>query len=239
MTARRSLAILVAALLSWFWLAVPSALAPAPAPRTAVVHTYDTPRQNQLINYTASERGPPTSPSPDSPRAAVGHGSDRTSARPSSVRTAATYDYDDSSRLVHGDSVTEMTSAPDGAIDGDLSSVRLVGVAANGGMAGVRATGAAGEAAAGILKNTTRIPSASGKAAYRIPDELNSSVLGEVKNVKSFGWSGQISDFYSYASARGLEFRLYVRPDTVFRGQLAELYRSGGFTRVDVPGMGP
>ena len=111
--------------------------------------------------------------------------------------------------------------------------------AVNGGMAGVRATGATGEAMAGIVKNTTRIPSNSGKAAYRIPDELNSSVLGEVKNVKSLGWSSQISDFYNYATARGLEFRLYVRPDTVFRGQLAKLYEYGGFTRVDVPGMGP
>ena len=71
------------------------------------------------------------------------------------------------------------------------------------------------------------------------PDELNSAVLGEVKNVKSLGWSSQISDFYSYSSARGLEFRLYVRSDTVFRGQLAELYKYNGFTRVDVPGMGP
>ena len=91
---------------------------------------------------------------------------------------------------------------------------------------------------AAIAKPTTRIPSASGKAAYRIPDELNSSVLGEVKNVKSLGWSSQISDFYNYATARG-QFRLYVRPDTVFRGQLAKLYEYDGFTRVDVPGMGP
>jgi|GEM_PF-2920414 len=111
--------------------------------------------------------------------------------------------------------------------------------AAKSGMAGVRATGAAGEAAAGIVKNTTRIPSASGKAAYRIPDELGSSVLGEVKNVKSLGWSSQISDMYSYAAARGREFTLYVRPSTVFRGQLAELFKYGGFTRVDVPGMWP
>ena len=118
-------------------------------------------------------------------------------------------------------------------------TVVATGVAAKTGMAGVRATGATGEAMAGIVKNTTRIPSASGKAAYRIPDELNSSVLGEVKNVKSLGWSSQISDMYAYASARGLEFTLYVRPSTVFRGQLAELYKYGGFTRVDVPGMGP
>jgi RHS repeat-associated protein len=104
-------------------------------------------------------------------------------------------------------------------------------------MAGVRAAGQSGEDLAGIVKNTTRIPSATGKAAYRIPDELNSSVLGEVKNVKSLGWTSQISDMYAYATARGLEFVLYVRSSTVFRGQLAELYRYGGFTRVDVPRM--
>ncbi len=107
-----------------------------------------------------------------------------------------------------------------------------------GGLAAVREAGRTGESMAGIVKNTTRIPAESGKAAYRIPDELDSSVLGEVKNVKTLGWSSQISDFYHYASARGLEFRLYVRPNTVFRGQLAKLYEADGFTRVDVPGMG-
>ncbi|GEL96433.1 putative toxin [Cellulomonas composti] len=104
-------------------------------------------------------------------------------------------------------------------------------------MAGVRAAGTTGESLAGIVKNTTRIPSASGKAAYRIPDELNSSVLGEVKNVGSLGYSSQIRDFHTYAVTNDLEFVLYVRPSTVFRGQLAQLEKYGGVTRVDVPGL--
>jgi hypothetical protein len=58
--------------------------------------------------------------------------------------------------------------------------------AGEGGMAGVRAAGRTGEEMAGIIKNTDRIPSASGRAAYRIPDELNPSVLGEAKNVSQF-----------------------------------------------------
>lgn len=141
MTSRRSLAILVAALLSWFGLAVPSALAAPPAPLTAVVHTYDTPRQDRPINYNASERGPPTSPRRDSSRGAVGHGPDGTSARPSSARTAATYDYDDSSRLVVGDSVMEMTSAlqsPDGAfVSGwQMSEAQLENVITRGSLGG-------------------------------------------------------------------------------------------------------
>ena len=132
----------------------------------------------------------------------------------------------------HADDVLDVAGV--GARRGDE-----VLVATRGGMAGVRAAGRSGEAAAGIVKNTTRIPSASGRAAYRIPDELDASVLGEVKNVKSLGWSSQISDMYSYATANGLEFKLYVRPSTVFRGQLAEFSKNGRITRVEVPGMGP
>jgi len=102
-----------------------------------------------------------------------------------------------------------------------------------------RKLGREGESSAKIVKNKRRIPSSSGTAAYRIPDELNASVLGEVKNVKSLGWSSQLRDFYDYALDQSLEFKLYVRPSTVFRGQLDQLHQAGRVTRVDVPGMGP
>ncbi|MGH3301024.1 MAG: putative toxin [Streptosporangiaceae bacterium] len=46
---------------------------------------------------------------------------------------------------------------------------------------------------------TDRIPSLSGTAAYRIPDELNSSVLGEVNNVSSLSYTNQLRDFAAYA----------------------------------------
>ncbi|WP_162799158.1 putative toxin [Nocardioides sp. 616] len=118
-----------------------------------------------------------------------------------------------------------------------LEMTVATGVATNTGVNGVRVSGQTGEPLAGIVKNTSRIPSASGRAAYRIPDELNSSVLGEVKNVRSLGYSSQIRDFHSYAVANDLEFVLYVRSSTVFRGQLAQLEQYGGLTRVNVPGL--
>ena len=104
-------------------------------------------------------------------------------------------------------------------------------------MAGVRAAGAEGEAAAGIVKNTQRIPSSSGSAAYRIPDELGSGVLGEVKNVSSLSYTSQLKDFMSYARQNGLEFRLYVRGSTTLSGPLQQLVDSGQITLVrNLPG---
>ena len=104
-------------------------------------------------------------------------------------------------------------------------------------MAGVRAAGAQGEAAAGILKNSQRIPSASGSAAYRIPDELGNGVLGEVKNVSSLSYTSQIQDFVSYAQSNGLQFNLYVRGSTTFTGPLQQLVDSGAITVVrNLPG---
>lgn len=85
-------------------------------------------------------------------------------------------------------------------------------IAAKGvGMGAVRAAGQAGERAAGIVKNTERIPSLSNTAAYRIPDELGNGVLGEVKNVSRLSYSNQLRDFASYAQQEGLQFNLYVR----------------------------
>ena len=111
-------------------------------------------------------------------------------------------------------------------------------VAANSGMAGVRATGAAGEAAAGIVKNTTRIPSASGKAAYRIPDELNSSVLGEVKNVSHLNYTSQLRDFAAYAKQEGLTFTLYTRGSTTFSSTLRTEIDAGRIV-LDTTRLGP
>ena len=94
------------------------------------------------------------------------------------------------------------------------------GNTASSGMAGVRATGAAGEAAAGIVKNTTRIPSASGTAKYRIPDELTDTVLGEVKNVSHLNYTSQLRDFAAFANQKGLTFTLYTRGATTFSSTL-------------------
>ncbi|NOY57003.1 MAG: hypothetical protein GXP34_13610, partial [Actinobacteria bacterium] len=69
-------------------------------------------------------------------------------------------------------------------------------------------------------RNTDRIPSLSGTASYRIPDELNAMVLGEVKNVGSLSYTNQLRDFAVYAQQEGLTFNLYVRGSTQLSGPL-------------------
>ena len=100
-------------------------------------------------------------------------------------------------------------------------------VAAEDGMAGVRAAGTAGEDAAGIVKNADHIPSLSGTAAYRIPDELNSTTLGEVKNVSSLSYTNELRDFAAYAQQEGLTFNLYVRGSTSLSGPLQNAVDAG------------
>mgnify|MGYP003541520247 CR=1 FL=1 len=80
------------------------------------------------------------------------------------------------------------------------------------GVGGARALGQAGEAAADIIKNTTRIPSATGTAAYRIPDGLTSTTLTEVKNVSEF--------YRALNEARGKEvnFQIYREGTRVVLG---------------------
>ena len=69
--------------------------------------------------------------------------------------------------------------------------------------------GKAGEIAAGIPAGPkTRIPSLSGKAQFRIPDELSEGeFLKEIKNVADrLGYAGQIEDFFLYAQKMDIEF---------------------------------
>jgi RHS repeat-associated protein len=88
------------------------------------------------------------------------------------------------------------------------------------GTALARELGKAGEA--GIVKNTTHIPSLSGTAKYRIPDTLNKEarVLGEVKNVKYLPYTRQLRDFAAYAEQQGFRFQLTVRQGTQLSGPL-------------------
>jgi hypothetical protein len=61
-----------------------------------------------------------------------------------------------------------------------------------------RALGRAGELAAGIEKNTQRIPSATETAAYRVPDGLGKDLI-EVKNRAKLGLTNQIRDYAAFA----------------------------------------
>jgi RHS repeat-associated protein len=94
---------------------------------------------------------------------------------------------------------------------------------------GAAQLGRAGEAAAGIVKNTERIASATGTAAYRVPDALNHAArtIGEVKNVGSLSYTNQLRDFASYASRKGYTFELWVRPTTQLSGPLQQAISDG------------
>jgi hypothetical protein len=97
------------------------------------------------------------------------------------------------------------------------------------GTALARELGRAGELAAGIVKNTERIASATGTAAYRIPDVLDHSagIIGEVKNVGSLSYTSQLRDFAAYADTNGYSFELYVRPTTELSAPLQEAVSNG------------
>jgi hypothetical protein len=102
-------------------------------------------------------------------------------------------------------------------------------VAARGGLQAAGQLGRAGEAAAGIVKNTERIASATGTAAYRVPDVLNHSarIIGDVKNVGSLSYTSQLRDFAAYASRNGYTYELWVRPTTQLSGPLQQAVSSG------------
>jgi hypothetical protein len=72
-----------------------------------------------------------------------------------------------------------------------------------------------------------RIPSATGTAAYRIPDALTETTLTEVKNVARLGYSNQLQDFEAYASSTRRSFDLIVRQNTVLTQELQGLENSG------------
>jgi RHS repeat-associated protein len=112
-----------------------------------------------------------------------------------------------------------------------------LGAALRGGAAAEELTGTAlarqlgrqGEAAAGIVKNTERIASASGTAKYRIPDYLSHAAkeIGEVKNVAGQSLTNQLLDDIAYAQANGYKMILWVRPTTTLTGPLQAAINKG------------
>ena len=89
--------------------------------------------------------------------------------------------------------------------------------------------GRAGEAAANIIKNTTRIPSLSGTATYRIPDGLDftNKVLTEVKNYSgTLSYTRQLRDFVDWSQANGFTMQLITNA-TSFSGPLQKVIDSG------------
>jgi hypothetical protein len=69
----------------------------------------------------------------------------------------------------------------------------------------------------------------------RIPDGLTSTVLSEVKNVKSMSFTQQLRDFASYASQNGLRFDLFVRPGAGLSGPLLDARAAGAVNILEIP----
>ncbi|MEV7692169.1 putative toxin [Microbacterium sp. NPDC089189] len=88
-------------------------------------------------------------------------------------------------------------------------------------------SGRVGEILAGVNKNTTHIPSASGAATYRIPDELTETVIGEVKNTQRLSYTAQLRDFAAYAEQENLVFNVYIRESTKPSGPLQAAHDAG------------
>ena len=96
-------------------------------------------------------------------------------------------------------------------------------------------TGKVGELSANVLKNTFRIPSLSGKAAYRIPDELTKTALREVKNVAYQHFSTQLQDMLHYSIESGRQMTLVVRRSTVLSDDLWAVIRAGWINLEHLP----
>ena len=116
---------------------------------------------------------------------------------------------------------------------GNYVDAALYGAAAIpllGTVAEIGEIGKIGETAAGIIKNTERIESLTGTAAYRIPDELNhvEQVIGEVKNVSYQSYTRQLRDSVAYAKKYGYQFRLYVRQGATLSAPLREALEEFG-----------
>ena len=101
-------------------------------------------------------------------------------------------------------------------------------------MAGVRAAGEAGELAAGIIKNTERISSSTGSAAYRVPDILDhaNKIIGEVKNytTTTVNLTNQLKDDLAYAAANGYTMELRVRQGVQLSQSVQQLIDQGKIT---------
>lgn len=93
----------------------------------------------------------------------------------------------------------------------------------------IRNLGKEGEEKAGIYKQKERIPSLSGTASCRIPDELlhDEEILREIKNVSSQSYTNQLRDFNEWAKQNGYTFILEIKSWAKLSGPLQEAINKG------------
>jgi RHS repeat-associated protein len=103
---------------------------------------------------------------------------------------------------------------------------RGVEVVGKGGSAAVR-TGQAGEAAVRRAFDIGSKARININGRWRVPDGMTTTTLSEVKNVRSLGFTRQLRDYADYATSKGLDFDLYVRPDTQLSQPLVDAVQQG------------
>ena len=113
--------------------------------------------------------------------------------------------------------------------------IAVDGVLVHNGTLARHALGQAGESAADIVKNTYHIPSLSGRALFRIPDELSKTTLREVKNVAYQHFSTQLQDMLHFSMETGREMTLVVRRSTVLSNDLLTAIRAGWINLEHLP----
>ncbi|MEK7535966.1 MAG: RHS repeat-associated core domain-containing protein [Patescibacteria group bacterium] len=88
-----------------------------------------------------------------------------------------------------------------------------------------REAGALGEKAAGIIKNTEKIPSVTNPGTNRIPDVLDhgSKTIGDVKNTNYQPFTAQLKDIYAHAQNISYDFKLIVDQRTQISKTLQQL----------------
>ncbi|MFL9484507.1 putative toxin [Chitinophagaceae bacterium LWZ2-11] len=97
--------------------------------------------------------------------------------------------------------------------------------------------GREGMAAARIEQNTTKIPSLTGTAAYRVLNGLANTTLSEVENVAKQSLTSQIKDFAQYSQQNGLNFELHVRESTQLSKPLQQQVLNGNIKLKFLPGQ--
>lgn len=113
-----------------------------------------------------------------------------------------------------------------------LTKFSKVDSVTRGGAGPVR-IGQRGEELAGITGPKTRIPSATGTARFRVPDELTPTTLREVKNVQRLQTGGragnQLRDFSAFGRQTGRQCVLCVRQGTQISPQSQQVLNDLGF----------
>ncbi len=123
-------------------------------------------------------------------------------------------------------------SRPTTGFQSFVTAERVRSAVTRGGIGPVR-IGQRGEELAGITGPKARIPSATGTAQFRVPDELTDTTLREVKNVQRLRTGGragnQLRDFSEFAQPRGLQCVLCVRQGTQISPQSQQFLDDLGF----------